>query len=552
MLYSRRVLASACVLAFLTALASMHPNAAAQSNVLVPFTTQQTTPTTTAPTIHVYSRETILDVLVTDDKGQPVIGLKQSNFTVLEDGQPQPIRSFREYSKESPPTSPPVLPPNTYTNSTAQPANGPVQIFLFDRIASAPADLQRSKQYIASYFRTMLAGTTVALFDLSPSKGLRLLQGFTSDGSSAASAVESLDVEWITEPGAGLPDAIAAANMIAAYAAGVKGRKNLVWILRGSPPAIVHDGGLSWGNTDMTEVHRLMDLYDIFTREQIAIYPLDPRGVHDFGSTPNEQRNALLKQKVADETGGDTSNSNDYQSTVANIVDDTLRGYTLSYVPTRPDEDGHFHPIKITVDRPGLHLNYRTGYNDEQPKPPDAVLKQQMIQGPMRLGALPVSQILFDFQVEPGSSSTQPTTTAFSSPAPPHTKGAPYETTFIFDPKQIALTESPDGVRTAAIEIDLGAFDSFGQLVASRSQTFKISVTAAQYNGFYRSPLNFSLPIDLPRGQLKLRAGVFDTAANKAGTLEIPLTVGKKADTKSEVTPATPASKSASEIKASQ
>jgi hypothetical protein len=39
--------------------------------------------------------------------------------------------------------------------------------------------------------------------------------------------------------------------------------------------------------------------------------------------------------------------------------------------------------------------------------------------------------------------------------------------------------------------------------------------------------LKFSLSIGLPRGQLKLRAGVFDTAANKAGTLEIPLTVPK-------------------------
>jgi len=48
-----------------------------------------------------------------------------------------------------------------------------------------------------------------------------------------------------------------------------------------------------------------------------------------------------------------------------------------------------------------------------------------------------------------------------------------------------------------------------------------------QYAVFYRKPINLSLAIDLPHGQVALRAGVFDTAANKAGTLEIPLNVPK-------------------------
>jgi hypothetical protein len=281
---------------------------------------------------------------------------------------------------------------------------------------------------------------------------------------------------------------------------------------------ILHDGGLSWGLRDMTVVHQLKDIYDIFTREQIAIYPLDPNGV----GAPN-----LMAQAVADETGGATSNSNDFQGTIAKIVDDTLYGYTLSYVPTRPDEDGHYHAVTIKLNRPGLHLNYRPGYNDEQPLPPDAVLKQHMIQGPIRLGAIPATQILFDLQVQPASSSARPAKKAVSSSATLHTKGAPYTVLFTFDPTQITLTETPDGTRTANIELDLGAFDFFGKLVATRSQTFKITVTPAQYNGFFRTPLKFSLPIDLPRGQLKLHAGVFDTAANKAGTLEIALTVGK-------------------------
>jgi hypothetical protein len=62
-------------------------------------------PKSPTPTLHVFSRETVIDVLVTDDKGQPVRGLTQSNFTVEEDNKPQPIRSFSEYDKTAPPTS---------------------------------------------------------------------------------------------------------------------------------------------------------------------------------------------------------------------------------------------------------------------------------------------------------------------------------------------------------------------------------------------------------------------------------------------------------------
>src|SRR5215510_7894627 len=35
-----------------------------------------------------------IDVTVLDDKRQPVRGLQASDFTVLEDGQPRPVRAF--------------------------------------------------------------------------------------------------------------------------------------------------------------------------------------------------------------------------------------------------------------------------------------------------------------------------------------------------------------------------------------------------------------------------------------------------------------------------
>jgi hypothetical protein len=97
----------------------------------------QTTPP--APTLKVYARETVVDVNVTDAKGNPVHGLTQADFTVKEDGKSQAIRSFEEFGTQ--PVQPlPKLPPNTYTNLQPPPASSAVNILLLDGLNTAPPD----------------------------------------------------------------------------------------------------------------------------------------------------------------------------------------------------------------------------------------------------------------------------------------------------------------------------------------------------------------------------------------------------------------------------
>jgi hypothetical protein len=67
--------------------------------------------TAPAPTVKVYARETIVDVTVTDAKGNPVHGLTQTDFTVKENNKPQPIRRFAL----SLPASRPRFPPKSLT-----------------------------------------------------------------------------------------------------------------------------------------------------------------------------------------------------------------------------------------------------------------------------------------------------------------------------------------------------------------------------------------------------------------------------------------------------
>ena len=60
------------------------------------------------PTIHVYSRETVIDVLVTDEKGQPVHGLTRSDFTVEDEASA--YSQFRRIRQNDDATSAPPSP----------------------------------------------------------------------------------------------------------------------------------------------------------------------------------------------------------------------------------------------------------------------------------------------------------------------------------------------------------------------------------------------------------------------------------------------------------
>jgi len=63
--------------------------------VAVPLARAQTPPADGQPTFNVKSEETVLDVVVRDKKGRLVKDLTQSDFTVIDNGEARPIKSFR-------------------------------------------------------------------------------------------------------------------------------------------------------------------------------------------------------------------------------------------------------------------------------------------------------------------------------------------------------------------------------------------------------------------------------------------------------------------------
>jgi VWFA-related protein len=382
---------------------------------------ETTAQTASVPTIKVTARETVVDVTVTDAKGNPVHGLRRADFTVKEDGKVQPIRSFDEFGRSTPePTTqaPPKLPPNVYSNQQATAASSAVNILLLDFVNSAAipdsavigagdalgrafAAQRQIKLEAMKYVATMPAGTRVIVLGLS--KSLRTLQGSTSDPALLSAAIEpmALDPEghastyeqFCSQTDVRLRGTMEALRQIAADASEIKGKKNLLWFSVGLPwltdPADRPECLASYSGD-------MLKTFGLLTAAQIAVYPIDVFGVQTlpgafFTSMGHLWENVhalpapayiaaqqafqqelavehLAMESWAEATGGYAYyNSNDLAGLIAQAVDKGGNYYTLTYVPPGTKYNYAHHSIKVSVDQPGLHLVYRESYDAVDP-----------------------------------------------------------------------------------------------------------------------------------------------------------------------------------------
>ncbi len=132
------------------------------------------------PTIRTNTNLVVLDVVVTDKSQEPVLNLKANDFTVMENGRPQVIRSFEEHTGAESVAAPAApLPAGEFTNA-GFPANGStLNIFLLDSV-NAPLQVQLyARQEMLKYLKSGKPSGPIAIFALGDQ--LKLIQGFTDD-----------------------------------------------------------------------------------------------------------------------------------------------------------------------------------------------------------------------------------------------------------------------------------------------------------------------------------------------------------------------------------
>jgi len=291
-------------------------------------------PNKPAATVKVTVRRVLVDVIVTNDKGEPVTGLRERDFEVLEDGKPQKISTFEEHHGATPTEIKlPPMPPNVYTNFPVTRTADSINVVLLDALNTPTRDQSYVHWQMIKYLRTIPAGTRVAIFTLS--SRLRMLQGVTTDPSQLLAAINSPQagtqasgvltsaeeaealhhfIDFLEANQAGPTSApqnqaqaevdpinaikeflseaatfqtetrigitLQALQQLARYLGSVPGRKNVIWFSGSFPVAIFPNGDLvdpfvGIGNFQ----NQLRQTADLLSAGQVALYPVAAEGL---------------------------------------------------------------------------------------------------------------------------------------------------------------------------------------------------------------------------------------------------------------------------------
>ena len=276
------------------------------------------------------ARLVLVNVVVTNDKGDAVPGLRKKDFEVLEDGQLQTISTFEEH-RGAPITQIqlPPLPPHVYTNFPLVQAADSVNIILLDALNTPSRDQVYVRSQMLKYLKTIPPGTRVAIFTLASQ--LRMLQGVTSDSTELLAALNSKTaqqsallpsdaendanqrrIDFLTQEEQGPPPknlamaavdpieaikqfladtaafdtnqrigiTLEAMQQLARYLSDVPGRKNVIWFSGSFPTAIFSDPDLpdpfDIAASFQDEIRKTTDL---LSSAQLALYPIAAEGL---------------------------------------------------------------------------------------------------------------------------------------------------------------------------------------------------------------------------------------------------------------------------------
>jgi VWFA-related protein len=364
-----------------------------------------------------------VDVIISDNKGNPVADLQQSDFEVSEDGKPQKIETFKLVkldggTAESIKTAPREI-RNDY-DEEMEAARDDVRlfaIFLDDYHVRRGASLA-VRNPLMTFIQNNLGPSDMigVMYPLESTasvrmtrnhsavmRGLQQFQGRKFE-YEPRNQYEETYAHYPTEIVEKIRNqvSLSALKALVVHMGSLKeGRKALILVSEGytsilppqmrnrdatmpgsgnpaarNPMAGVNDPNedrASWiAGLDMDS--DLREVYDAANRNNVAIYAVDPRGLPGFEFDINEGIGLQTDSKylnstmdtlrlLADQTDGRAIvNRNDLAVGMKQITRDSSAYYLIGYNSSEAPTDGKFHNIRVRVKRPGVQVRARKGY----------------------------------------------------------------------------------------------------------------------------------------------------------------------------------------------
>jgi VWFA-related protein len=483
-----------------------------QNNTTRPVRTQDTFRTTT--------RLVVLDVVATDDKGNPVKDLKADDFTVTEDGVAQEIIDFSFHAPGSITTT--STQPNVISNVPQYIGQSCLNIILLDAINTDFSSHAYAQDQLVKYLDSGPAIQPTAVYALEGN--LKLLHDFTTDPKTLREVLahyKSLGpthlptVEAAASPFGhrgtfqpvhqGRAAAFYAMSSLAESLRGYPGRKNLIWISDGFPLNLFPEAMMGGGAVeDFSQV--MEKIADDLMTAQVAVYPISAAGV-----SLNSQFDVHSTMAgLAARTGGKTFfNRNDLEVGVRTSIDDGSTYYTLEYYPENKKWDDKFRHIGVKVNRTGLKLQHRDGYYGSSPtvRYGDNVVDHQLSDA-MSINAPSATGVVFQAAVVPPSAATQNRVVV----------------NFAVDPHGLAFQHGADDLEHASLSCIVWAYSGKGNPTRAEGAS-NAALNQDEFNHVLQSYFPCRRTLDLKPGHYTLRLGVIDMNTSLLGTAMTQVTV---------------------------
>jgi Ca-activated chloride channel family protein len=283
------------------------------------------------PPLRIGERESVhlvsLFVNAFDEKGRSVTDLREEEFRILENGQPQTVSHFTT-------------------------ARQPLSVALLLDASNSMGTGQRmdiARKAAVEFIKKM--DPADRLLVMSFSDKVRELQPLTRDRKLLEKAIESV----VPEGGTALYDALVdGASRLKDF----EGRKALVLLSDGRDQALKENAPGS--------LHLYGEALDSVVRTEVVVYAIG-LGARLQDETDLSQRWSLeeILRTLADRTGGRYYNperAGQLSGVYGQISEDLSRQYALAYSPKNETRDGRWRTVKVEVSRSGVRVVTRPGY----------------------------------------------------------------------------------------------------------------------------------------------------------------------------------------------
>ena len=493
-----------------------------------------------------------VDVIVNDKTGQPVDDLKPGDFEVLEDNKPQAIDTFKLIKLDGGRVDATNQPPKqirTDYDEESEAARDDVRLFgvFLDDYHVRQGTSLSVRNPLANFIEKQIGPSDMVgvMYPLETTSSVRFTRNHDAVMKAMTQFVgrkfdytpknqmEEQYAHYPTETVEQIRNQVslsAIKGLIIHMGTLKEGRKTLIIVSEGftnalppqmrnadatmpglgNPNAFNPLAGDNDPNEDRYQAFASFDMasdlrnvYDEANKQNVAIYPVDPRGlaVYEFDINENVGSSRVDQQylnstmdtlrTLAENTDGRAIvNRNDIEAGMKQIMRDASAYYLIGYNSSQAPTDGKFHEIKVRVKRQGVQVRSRKGYW--------ALTKEETSRAlapPKLLMPKPIEKAIADATVRPSRASVIRSWVGTSRGDNGKTR-----VTFVWEPLP----------KTAGDHVEEAARVSLTAINPDGSPSFRGKVPANDASPI-RTPQRVTF--DAPPGPLELRVSVEGTAS---------------------------------------